>query len=95
MATADNFKTSVVDDDCNIIGAPDSVTMADPYRYVGVSRSDGDMSEEEQHDAGEVTGANGGDTVDSAPVALRRQLVPQHHAGVGLSAVVDSVGRRF
>jgi hypothetical protein len=79
--------------------APTDDLLTDPYQYANVSRDE--PTDDEQGDV--LPSSTGGiprDMPDSAPpppspAPPRRQRQAQHHLGVGLSAVVDSVGRRF
>jgi hypothetical protein len=109
MATADICITRDSDAHTGEMAPSTNDLLADPYRYANVSRDE--SSDDEQQDVlVSPTRSIAQDIPDSAPppppapsssssaAALtppRRQLLPQRHISVGLSAVVDSVGRRF
>jgi hypothetical protein len=108
MAATDTYNTRADDTHGGDIVAPSDDLLTDPYRYANVSHDE--LSDDEQQDVlPSSSGDIPQDIPDSAPPAPppspsssaalapppRRLLRPQHHIDVGLSAVVDSVGRRF
>jgi hypothetical protein len=109
MAATDTYNTRAYDTHGGDIVGPSNDLLTDQYRYANVSRDE--SSDDEQRDVlPSSSGDIPQDIPDSAPAppappppspalapppppSRQRQL--QHHLGVGLSAVVDSVGRRF
>ena len=92
MATADPNITSVSDDDAADMSVSVGGPPVDPYRYTSIS--DDERTDEESSDVGEMN-AYTGDAPDSILLAQRCQRPPQHYDGIGLNAVVDTVGRQF
>jgi hypothetical protein len=101
MAAPDMFNTKADDTHGDDTVEPTEDLRTDPYRYANVSRNE---PSDDEHMPPSSVGDIPQDIPDSAPPPPpppspapppRRQRQPQHHLGVGLSAVVDSVGRRF
>jgi hypothetical protein len=100
MAATDIFNTRADNARGDDIVAPTDNPRTDPYQYANVSRDESE--DDERRDVlPSSTGDIPQDIADSArpppspAPPPRRQRQAQHHLGVGLSAVVDSLGRRF
>jgi hypothetical protein len=103
MAATDIFNTRADDTHGDDIAAPTDDLRTDPYQCANVSRDESNADDEQEDMLPSSAGDIPQDIPDSAPppppplspAQSRRHRQPQRHLGVGLSAVVDSVGRRF